>query len=140
MTAPHRQAPSLPSVGDRRGLTATGAVIVVLVLGLVGGAIDVATGSGLREVFAVGFVVGCVFAALTVHREDLFATIVLPPLVYVVLVVLAGLTESTATQGSLVTRQLIGLANALILGAPVLLVGTGLAAAVATARWRGSRG
>ena len=51
MDAPGQAHPR-PSVGDRRGLTATGAVALALLAGLVGGAVDVLTGSGLREVFA----------------------------------------------------------------------------------------
>lgn len=112
--------PAGASVGDRRGLTATGAVAVALVMGLAGGAIDVLTGPGLREVFAVSFVLGCVVAALTVHREDLVAAVVMPPLVYVVLALIGGAVERTAKTGSFLTQQAIELVNALVLGAPVL--------------------
>lgn len=128
-----------PSVGDRRGLTATGAVAVALALGLIGGAIDVFTGPGLREVFAVCFVAGCVLAALTVHREDLFAAVVMPPLVYVVLALLGGAVERTAGPGSFLTQQALELVNALVLGAPVLLTATGASLAVAVVRWTAGR-
>lgn len=128
------------TVGDRRGLTATGAVAVALVLGLAGGAFDVLTGSGLREVFAVSFVTGCILATLTVHREDLVAAVVMPPLVYVVLALIGGAVERTAVAGSFVTQQAIELANALILGAPILMAATGAALLVALARWAGGRG
>ena len=133
---------SLPAgahVGDRRGLTATGAVAVALVLGLVGGAIDVFTGPGLREVFAVCFVTGCVLAALTVHREDLLAAVVMPPLVYVVLALIGGAVERTAAVGSFLTRQALELVNALVLGAPVLMTATGASLVVALVRWQGGR-
>jgi hypothetical protein len=144
VTAPrHPSEHSLPpaaSVGDRRGLTATGAVALALLLGLVGGAIDVLTGPGLREVFAVSFVAGSVLAALTVHREDLVAAVVMPPLVYVVLALLAGAVEKTAATGSFLTRQALELMNALVLGAPVLMAATGLSLLVALARrWAGRR-
>ena len=132
-----QRLPAGASIGDRRGLTATGAVVVALVLGLAGGAVDVLTGSGLREVFAVGFVTGCVLAALTVHREDLVAVVVMPPLVYAVLVLSGGAVEKTATSGSFLSRQVIELANALILGAPVLMAATGAALVVALVRWKG---
>lgn len=122
------------SIGDRHGLTATGAVAVALLLGLAGGTVDVITGPGLREVFAVSFVAGCAIAALTVHREDLVAAVVMPPLVYVVLVLLGGVVERTAAGGSFVTQQAIELLNALLLGAPVLLAATGLALVVALVR------
>jgi hypothetical protein len=142
VTAPlssHGHLPAGASVGDRRGLTATGAVGVALLLGLIGGAIDVATGPGLREVFAVSFVTGCLVAALTVHREDLLAAVVMPPLVYVVLALIGGAVERTATTGSFLTQQAIELVNALVLGAPVLMTATGAALAVAVFRWTGGR-
>ena len=128
--------PAGASVGDRRGLTATGAVALALLLGVLGGAFDVLTGPGLREVFAVSFVAGCVLAALTVHREDLLAAVVMPPLVYVVLVLLGGIVERTASSGSFLTQQAIELVNALVLGAPVLLAATGLSLLVALVRWK----
>jgi hypothetical protein len=134
--------PSLPagaSVGDRRGLTATGAVLLALALGLVGGAVDVVTGSGLREVFAVSFVSGCLLAALTVHREDLVAAVVMPPLVYVVLALVGGAVEKTTGGGSFLTRQAIELVNALVLGAPVLMAATLAALVVAVFRWTAGR-
>lgn len=130
---------TLPSVGDRRGLTGTGAVAVALLLGLAGGAFDVLTGSGLREVFAVSFVLGCLVAALTVHREDLVAAVVMPPLVFVVLAIVAGAVEPTMGNGSFLTQQAIELANALVLGAPVLVAATALALLVALLRYFGGR-
>ena len=128
--------PAGASVGDRRGLTATGAVGLALLLGVLGGAVDVLTGPGLREVFAVSFVIGCVLAALTVHREDLLAAVVMPPLVYVALVLLGGMVERAASSGSFLVQQAIELVNALVLGAPVLLLATGLSLLVALVRRR----
>ena len=121
-------------VVDKRGLTAVGAVTVALVLGAAGGLIDVLTGPGLRTVFAICFVAGCAFAALKVHREDLLATIVMPPLVYVALALLAGAFSKTAPVGGWVTRQALELATSLILGAPVLLTATGVAFVIAVVR------
>jgi hypothetical protein len=135
-SSPH-SGHSLPpgaSMGDRRGLTATGAVALALLLGIAGGAFDVLTGPGLREVFAVSFVSGCVLAAMLVHREDLVAAVVMPPLVYVVLVLIGGAVERTAASGSFVTRQAIELVNAMVLGAPVLMAATAAAALVALVR------
>lgn len=126
-------------MGDRRGLTAAGAITLALLLGLAGGAYDVLTGPGLREVFAVSFVLGCVLAALTVHREDLVAAVVMPPLVYVVLALVGGAVERTAASGSFLTQQAIELVNALLIGAPVLLAATGSALVVAGLRWAAGR-
>lgn len=126
------------SVADRRGLTALGAVAAALGLGLLGGAWDVATGPGLRTAFAVCFVAGCALAAAAVHREDLRAAVVMSPLVYLVLALLAGAVERTGAGGSWLVQQALELASSLVLGAPVLLLATGLAVAVAGTRaWRG---
>jgi len=141
VTAPYSavQAPSARRSGlaDRRGLTALGAVVLTLVLSGAGGAVDVLTGPGLRWVFAVAFVISCLLAALSVHREDLLAVVVMPPLVYAALVLLAGLAESGGSSGSLLLHQAIQLFNGLVLGAPVLLGGTALAAAIALVRRAG---
>jgi len=121
-------------VVDRRGLTAAGAVAVALLLGAAGGLVDVLTGPGLRTVFAVCFIAGCAIAAFTVHREDLVAAVVMPPLVYVVLALLAGAFSQTVAVGSMLTRQALELTSALVLGAPVLLTATGAAFVIAVVR------
>ncbi|MCA1710413.1 MAG: hypothetical protein LC789_01750 [Actinobacteria bacterium] len=127
-------APHGAHVIDRRGLTAAGAVAVALLLGAAGGLVDVLTGPGLRTVFAICFVAGCALAALVVHREDLLAAVVMPPLVYVVLALLAGAFSEATAAGSLLTRQALELASALVLGAPVLLTATAVALVIALAR------
>jgi len=135
---PHEGASTSPlhavHVADRRGLTALGAVTLALTLGLVGGFIDVMTGPGLRTVFAICFIAGCALAALKVHREDLLAAIVMPPLVYAAIALLAGAFSQTSAAGSWLTQQALELATSLVLGAPVLLTATGLAFVIAVAR------
>lgn len=121
-------------VADRRGLTAAGAVAVALVIGAAGAFVDVVTGPGLRTVFAVCFIAGCALAALKVHREDLLAAVVMPPLVYVVLALLAGAFSQASGAGSVLTRQALELATSLVLGAPVLLTATALAFVIAVYR------
>jgi hypothetical protein len=121
-------------VADRRGLTALGAVTVALALGAAGGFIDVMTGPGLRTVFAICFIAGCAFAALKVHREDLIAAVVMPPLVYAVIALLAGAFSQTTAVGGVLTREALELATSLVLGAPVLLTATGLALVIAVVR------
>lgn len=125
---------SAASVGDRRGLTAVGAVAIALVLGLAGGAYDVLTGSGLRLVFAVAFIAGCALAALLVHSEDLLAAVIMPPLVYLVLAFVGGVVERSGQSGSFLAQQALEMANSLILDAPVLLTATAVALVVAGAR------
>ena len=140
MTAPRQESghwlPSGLGLGDRRGLTAAGAVVVALLLGAAGGVVDLISGAGLREIFAVGFVTGCVITAFTVHREDLVAVVVMPPLVYVALVLLGAAVEGQSSSGSFLTNQAIEIVNALILGAPVLMAATGAAFLIALVRSR----
>jgi hypothetical protein len=133
---PVEQQPGAHGVhlSDRRGLTAVGAVALALALGTAGGLVDVVTGSGLRTVFAVCFVAGCGLAALLVHREDLVAAVVIPPLVYCVLALLAGAVDAATGSQSLLVRQAIQLTDALVLGAPVLLTATGAALVIAVGR------
>jgi hypothetical protein len=121
-------------VVDRRGLTAFGAVSVALLLAAAGGLVDVLTGEGLRTVFAVCFIAGCAFAALRVHREDLVAAVVMPPLVYAFIALLAGAFSQTAAVGGVLTRNALELATSLVLGAPVLLTATALAFVIAVVR------
>lgn len=139
--APSRRPPGATTprtagvhIVDSRGLTALGGVAVALGLGVVGGFIDVMTGPGLRTVFAICFIAGCALAALRVHREDLLAVIVMPPLVYAAIALLAGAFSQTAAAGGLLTRQALELATSLVLGAPVLLTATALAFAIAVTR------
>src|SRR5689334_8562597 len=91
----HHHLPAGAHIADRRGLTATGAVTVAIGFGAAGAVFDVLTGSGLRSTFAVMFVLGCALAAYKVHREDLFAAVVIPPLAYVALAIVANLGSHT---------------------------------------------
>ena len=129
-----RHVPAGAHIADRRGLTATGAVAVALGAGIVGGVIDVVTGAGLRATFAVCFVLGCAFAAYRVHREDLLATVVIPPLAYVALFVAANIGSHTTLGGSFVKQQVLELVTALVTKAPALLVATFVAGVIALVR------
>lgn len=132
----HLHLPAGAHVADRRGLTATGAVTVALVLGFVGAFVDVNTGRGLGTAFAVLFVVGSALAALLAHREDLRATVVAPPLTYCVLALLGAAIGHTSAAGPFLKQQGLELVSALILGAPTLYAATGLALVIALVRAR----
>lgn len=132
--AHHHHLPAGAHVGDRRGLTATGAVTVALVLGTLGAVVDVLSGPGLRTVFAVLFISGCAIAAFTVHREDLVAAVVMPPLVYCVVAFAGAVLQTTDAAGGFVQRNAFELATSLVLGAPVLLTAVGAALVVALVR------
>jgi len=130
----HLNLPAGAHVADRRGLTATGAVTIALVLGFVEATIDVNTGRGLRGTFAGLFVLGSALAALLVHREDIKATVVMPPLTYCVLALIGAGLGHTQAAGSFVKGQGLEVVSALILGAPTLYAATGAALLVAVVR------
>jgi hypothetical protein len=121
-------------------LTALGGVAVALGAGLFGAVIDVMTGPGLRTVFAVFFVIGCVTAAAMVRRHDLLAAVVLPPLVYLAIALVAAGIEISGTAGSWLTRETLEASTSLVLHAPTLIIATALAAIVAGVRAVGTRG
>jgi hypothetical protein len=122
---------------SRRGLSGAAVVVLALVVGLAGVVYDLLTRPGLGLVFAVCFVTGCVLAALLARRGSLGVVAVMPPLVYVVLALVAGLTTSTSGAGSFVVRQGLTLFTTLVLQAPALLLGTGLAVVIALLRGLG---
>ncbi|MDQ1713895.1 MAG: hypothetical protein QOE45_3345 [Frankiaceae bacterium] len=126
--------PAGAHIGDRRGLTATGAIAIALGSGILGGLVDVTTGAGLRGTFAVCFVLGCAVAAYKVHREDLVAAVVIPPLAYVAIAVAANVGAHTTLGGSFVKQQVLELMTALVTKAPALLVATGVSGLIALAR------
>jgi len=127
-------SPVVARLVDSRGLTVPAAVLLAVVLSVSGGTIDAATGSGLRTLFAICFCAGCLAAALLVRIDGLRATVVMPPLVYVLVALIAGTIEVTGVTGSFLTQELLELATELITGAPVLVVGTLIAAGTAGLR------
>lgn len=122
---------------SRRGLSGVAVVELALLVGLAGAVHDLLTRPGLGLVFAVCFVTGCVLAALLARRGSLGVVAVMPPLVYVVLALVTGLATSTSGPGSFVVRQGLSLFTTLVLQAPALLLGTGLAVVIALVRGLG---
>ena len=118
----------------RPSLSGRGAVLLALGLGLAGAVSDVLTGPGLRTVFAVCFVVGCAVATALVRRRDLAVAVVMPPLVYAVIALVAGALQGSASAGSFLVRQALDLFTTLVLEAPALLLASGASALVALVR------
>jgi hypothetical protein len=132
----HHHLPAGAHVADKRGVTAFGAVAIAMLLGLLGGVIDVLTGPGLRTVFTICFVAGCALAAFLVHREDLLATIVMPPLLYVALALFAAGIEASGVTNGWLMHQVSETVTALILGTWTLVAAVVAAALVALIRIR----
>jgi hypothetical protein len=119
----------------RRGvsLTGMGAVALAFVVTLLGASYDLLTGAGLRRGFAIALVVGAVLAALLVRVPDLFAVVVAPPMVYLLVSVLAAIPHSNGAFESK-TRFTALLANWLVYGFPEMATATGLALVIALIR------
>jgi len=129
---------AVPGAVPGARLTPAAAVMLALGLALLGGAVDALTGRGLRAVFAVCFLVGCVLSAALVQRSGLRTVVVAPPLVYALLALLSGLTRGGAVPRT-VSRQGLELFTQLVLGAPVLVAGTLAALLVVLVRLARSR-
>lgn len=135
--AAHGRPARAALLGGRSGLTTAGATVLVLLVGGVGGAVDLMTGNGLRTVFAATFVAVAALSALVIERHRLLSSVVLVPLVYVVLALVADVVGSGGPGGA--SQQAVALLDAVVLGAPVLLAATGAAAVLALLRAVGSR-
>ena len=122
------------TVVDKRGLTAFGGASIAVGFGLLGAIIDVSTGSGLRAVFSVMFVLGCVLSAALVHREDLLAAVIMPPLVYMALAFVGASFQHSNITGGWFRQQTIEMASSLVLDAPTLILATVLSFAIALYR------
>jgi hypothetical protein len=117
----------------RSALTGTGAVALALVVTLAGGSFDLLTGPGLRRGFAVALVIGAVLAAVLVRTENLFAVAVSPPLIYIVVSLLAAIPHANGAFESKSKFSAL-LANWLVYGFPEMVTATGLAIAIAIVR------
>jgi hypothetical protein len=123
--------------GSRRGLTALGTGIVVLVIGGLGAAIDSVLFGSLSFVFGVLFVGSCVLAAARVHTDDLIGVVIMPPLAYALITIGVGYLDPATGDGSSGLRnKAIDIGSEMILHAPILLAAVVLVALVAIFRGR----
>ncbi|MCW2622401.1 MAG: hypothetical protein JWL64_2003 [Frankiales bacterium] len=121
------------AAGQREvGLPATAAVALLIALSALGGAYDLATGTGLRRVYGISFVLGCVLAAALVRYSHRLVPVFAPALVFAATAVLGSLNTGRGDlirTASDVTIRLIEPGKAFW-----LLGGTALAAAIAVFR------
>jgi hypothetical protein len=132
VTTPRRSGGPL---GDRRGLTAAGAFVLLLVFGLAGGGLDHLFGHGLWMFFSIGFVAAVLVNAVRVHLEDLAASIVMVPISYAVVGFAISL-PGTLGFGSGLKREITTAAGVLVYGAPILLLALLAAVLIAGGRAR----
>lgn len=119
-TAPGGPVRRQPS-GSSITLTGRGGTVVVFGAGLVGALLsdwlDVALLAGL------GFVTGCVLAALTTRQADLLTLAVSPPAVFFAVTLVTEFV-TTLGEGSLLRGMAVGLVTSLAGTAPWLFLGT----------------
>lgn len=134
-SATYRTGPPGQIAGRARtpGLMPAAAVLLAAGTALLGAAVDLLTGPSLGSTFAVLFVTGCVLAAVLVKRDGLRVVVVAPPLLYALLALLSGVTQSDGGPRTPV-RQTLALFTELIIGAPALITATLAVVAVALVR------
>lgn len=134
--APAGQAPSdlasraagAPRADPQRlTLTGIGALVLLVVAGALGAAIDLLFGPGLGTATTVLLPIGALAASWLVRRSALFWVLIAPPLVY--LGVLAG--SLLLTTGAL---SLAALAAGLVYGFPAMAIATLVGVAVGALR------
>jgi hypothetical protein len=113
-----------PAAAPRRerGLSAWAALLVLLVIAAVGGAVDTLSGSDVRGGFNIGIVVASIVAMLVVRRTSMFPVVISPPLVY------AGASAAMLylRSGGLHDKKVLldGAANWLVYGFPAIAAAT----------------
>ena len=126
----------VPASGRRRPFGAVRAVLLLSAVALVGGAVDVVTGTGLRLGFAIGLTFGSLLAAMLVHRPGLLTVVFAPPLVFLAASLVFVLFSPGGSGG---TGRLLDAATGwLVYGFPTMATATGVA--VVTAGIRVARG
>jgi hypothetical protein len=123
--------------GSRRGLTALGTALVVLVVGGLGAVIDSVAFGSLTYGFAILFVGACMLVAVRVHTDDLIGVVIMPPLVYALITIGVGyLDPSTGDGSSGLRNNAIDIGSEMILHAPILLTAFLLVVVIALVRGR----
>jgi hypothetical protein len=132
--APYAQHRSRSAVSSVPGLTAGGAAVLSVVLTTIGAAGDLVLADSLGLGFSGAFLLATAWGALRLIRRDLAAAVVIPPLVYAGVALLALQVAPAGGSGDWLTRQVLALLLSLAHGAPVLLGGTALAGVIVLVR------
>jgi hypothetical protein len=116
-----RPAPRRPPAGPAVTLTGRGGLVVVFASTLLGSAAGAVL--DLREAQGVLFVAGCLLAVLATRRTDLLPLVVSPPLVFLLVSLLAAALASFGERSFLVSVALTVM-TALTANVPWLFLGT----------------
>ena len=133
-SARDRLAAVLPSgrAEPQRGLPAWGALLVLLAIAAVGGAIDMISGTSVRGWFNVGIIAASIVAILVVRRSGMFPIVIAPPIVYSVA---SGVTLYIRSGGLDDRKVLIdSAANWLVYGFPAIAGATAAVLIIAGVR------
>lgn len=110
------------------GFSGAAALVLITVVTVVAALLSAGTGRGFGLAFNLVFLLVTLYAALRVHVEDRFVTVVAPPLIYALALILGGYVdseESVRTFQRVVENTFVNLS----FGAP-WLVGTTVATIV----------
>jgi hypothetical protein len=124
-------------LGDRRGLTAAGIVVMLFAFGFIGALIDLLFGKNLWVFFGILFIGSAALSAARCHAEDLAAAIVIPPLIYAVIAfIFTVISPRSGTHEGGIRQFAIDYGGEIVFSAPLLLAATLVALFIATSRGR----
>jgi hypothetical protein len=132
---PSSRRPGGGPLGDRRGLTPAGALVLLLALGALGAILDRVLGHELWVCFSVAFVAAVLLTSARIHLEDLAASVVLVPIAYGAVAFVTSLVAQLGSSSPL-KQHLVSAAGVMVLSAPVLVVSVLVAAVIALGRAR----
>lgn len=123
-----RAAASVPE----RGVPGWVAVGILIVISIIGGLIDIVSGSAVKGGFNVGLIAASIISVLAVRRSGLFPVVVAPPIVYFI----ASAAMLYERSGGLTNRsKLIDSAiNWLVYGFPAIAIATAAVLVIAGVR------
>lgn len=132
-----RQEQTTTYAASRRQLGPTAAAGVVVLAAALGALLAALAGRPLGVLFTGALVLGAAAGAWSVHRAYLLASVVVPPLAWLLVVAVSGLLRGLA-DGTPLRQAATTVAIALVTGFPALLLATLGAAAIAGTRARRS--
>jgi hypothetical protein len=134
---PHDPEGRLVRSRARPGLTGIGVGVLGTAVGVVASILSELITDGLGWMFAIPFVLVCIYCALEVASNSLRSAIVMPPLVIFVVAVINPIWGSTAGIRGWTVKTLTTLTTL----APTMVIATGAAAAIVGWRhWRRRQG